>query len=212
MDRFLILHGYYGIALCLALCLYITFIVVAATFKVCTTVVRVFHWICGCIPWGRAFELGRLRERDVVLKEALNARQARTHSLEIEIEVCKRLLETLNDLVSSAEDRVLELEEEKELLLRVTVRAEGETLDQKLNTFLSSERDNEKSQACNATSRTQEETNIGTSINRLPRSRSVNSDEICYIAIVSTLLKVSVQDRLRVGEDRKPWDIDRWYL
>ncbi|KAJ3714853.1 hypothetical protein C8R42DRAFT_646294 [Lentinula raphanica] len=82
----------------------------------------------------RELELKRREgEIDCELKEASKARRARVLALDAEIGVCKRLLEIFRGSVTSQEDRVLELEKEKESLSQEALREEREALDKKLD-------------------------------------------------------------------------------
>ncbi|KAJ3816264.1 hypothetical protein F5880DRAFT_1619553 [Lentinula raphanica] len=86
--------------------------------------VRACSWVYKRSPWSRASELAR-RERSVELREASVARRAQTLALDVEIGVCKRLLETLRHSVTAAEDRASELQKE-ELLLQEILREESQ--------------------------------------------------------------------------------------
>ncbi|KAJ3834513.1 hypothetical protein F5878DRAFT_664703 [Lentinula raphanica] len=99
-------------------------LIVVSVSKLCYfSVKRTCSWVCRRNPWARLHELER-REKAVELEEALVVRQARTLALDVEIGVCKRLLEVLRHSVTSAEDREFELEKDKEALLEEVLREE----------------------------------------------------------------------------------------
>ncbi|KAJ3770268.1 hypothetical protein FB446DRAFT_790633 [Lentinula raphanica] len=119
--------------LSLALCvvLGVSFVLIVA-FKVCRYISgRACSWVYRCTPWSRASELRR-REKDVELREALNARKARTLTLDVEIGVCKGLLETLKHSVAAAEERASELQKEKLLLSQEVLREGNEAPGKKM--------------------------------------------------------------------------------
>ncbi|KAJ3752703.1 hypothetical protein EV360DRAFT_88490 [Lentinula raphanica] len=118
-----------GVVICFALGLKL---IIICVLKVCYyAAATACAWIYRCVMWSRIRELER-REKAVELKETMNACQARTLSLDIEIGVCKRLLEIFRGSVTSQEDRVLELEKEKELVWQELLCDEREALDHEL--------------------------------------------------------------------------------
>ncbi|KAJ3764238.1 hypothetical protein EV360DRAFT_77656 [Lentinula raphanica] len=109
--------------------LFLCGIIVVATLKGCYNVtVKAYAWACK--PWTRIREFEQRkkvverwekvierREKAIELKETLIAHQAQNLALDVEIGVCKRLLDILKHSVKSTEEKTSALEKEKESLL-----------------------------------------------------------------------------------------------
>ncbi|KAJ3770421.1 hypothetical protein FB446DRAFT_705446 [Lentinula raphanica] len=124
-----------GIILC--------FVISAGTVIICTVkvlyhfAVFAYYWYYDRLPETRYKELDclekeiELREEEIELKEAKIAQEARSVVIDVEIGVCKRIVENLQPILTNAEVRKLELEREKELLLQeISLRDNRQALDE----------------------------------------------------------------------------------